>query len=546
MRRALPCLILSCCLLASRRPALADVELKFSGWISADIRYRVAGIPRELSEGPLTRETPVPSQWQLKNGWSRNENRVRATLGLNINQKVRGVADVEMVSYGFSDLRDLDSSTLRDRVDPYFFEFHAAYVDISNVVKGLDLRIGRQVVPWGAADKFNPVSNLNTLDLSDPLMFGRALANNMVRIDYSPIPDLSFTAVVIPTFRPAQLPRTAPLALLDPLRPPPLGDPALIEIIDQDRNLLLGLSRGRLRVEPAALLPEISFANTQVGLRAAYKLFEQDVAISYYRGRFGVPVPAWSVVAGTLDDPVVRAGVVYPRVDILGVEAAGSIEKLGGLGYWAEAAVNFPEQVETAFYDNALKPRPDIGPLIEIEYQPVPGGGYQRGYLSPEKPGRAPLRPYVVSKTPFVKATVGADYTLAGGKIYLNLQYVHGFIDEFGSGRAARPRAEPGAPIRFESKLGDYLVGGMDLKLLRDRLLLRLFAVLKLPSVDLETRLWDEYAPTGVIFPQIVWTVWDATELMVGSFIMLGDRSTKFGDPAAGGTEVFAKAKISF
>ena len=37
-----------------------------------------------------------------------------------------------------------------------------------------------------------------------------------------------------------------------------------------------------------------------------------------------------------------------------------------------------------------------------------------------------------------------------------------------------------------------------------------------------------------------------ATELSVGAFVFLGDSSTKFGDPAAGASEVFAKAKFTY
>jgi hypothetical protein len=163
--------------------------------------------------------------------------------------------------------------------------------------------------------------------------------------------------------------------------------------------------------------------------------------------------------------------------------------------------------------------------------------------------GTPAARPLVISSTPFVKATIGADYTLAAGKVYLNFQYVHGFIDEFGAGRSPRPRRNPRdineAP-RFEARVGDYLVAGLDLKFFSDRLLCRLFGVFKLPSVDLASRLWDDWAPTGVLFPQIIWSVWDGTELMIGGFLMFGDRTTKFGEPAAGGTEVFAKAKVSF
>ena len=213
----------------------ADIDFKFSGSISSDIRFRVLADERPPP-------TPPPTQWGLlKNGVSRNENRIRAALTAKLGERVRAVADVEMVTFGFSDLTDIDSATLRPRVDPYYFEFHAAYIDINNLfgsyIPRFDLRIGRQTVPWGSADKFNPIANVNTLDLSDPLLFGRALANNMVRADWNPIGDLTFTAVLVPVFRPAQLPRTAPLALLDPLRPAPIADQDVRAALDQERAI---------------------------------------------------------------------------------------------------------------------------------------------------------------------------------------------------------------------------------------------------------------------------------------------------------------------
>lgn len=540
MRKLLPALLL-CLPCATAR---ADIDLKFSGWVSTDIRYRVAG--GEPRDPPVT-----PTQWTLlKNGWSRNENRVRAALSIGLGEKVRAVADGELMMFGFSDIKDLDSTTLRDRVDPYYFELNAAYIDINNLVKGLDLRIGRQVVPWGAADKFNPVSNLNTLDLSDPLQFGRALANNMIRVDYTPLGDLTFTAVVVPIFRPAQLPRTAPLALLDPLRPPPIAEVDTARALDEGRQIYrvtnpacLNDQLARLQpqcnpltVQADVLQPEISGRNTQFAFRAAYKLLGQDVALSYYHGLFGVPVPAWSFLTGTISNTVARTGLVYPHVDIVGAELAGSIERLGGVGYWAEAALNIPQEVRLGLYEEVLTGQPRA-----IEYNGSVPTFFPLG-------SRQALRPTVVQSAPFVKATLGADYTIKG-RVYVNFQYVHGFIDEFGAGRAPRPRRDPqdvSEQPRWESRLGDYLVAGMDIKTLQDRLLFRFFGVLKIPSLDLGTRQFDDYAPTGVLFPQIVWNVWDGTELMIGGFIMLGDRSTKFGEPAAGGTEIFAKAKVSF
>lgn len=543
-------LILTCALLAMARPARADVDLKFSGWISSDIRFRVLGEERPLPN-------PVPAQWSLlKNGFSRNENRIRAALNLKIGTKVRAVADAELQLYGFSDIRDIDSTTLRDRVDPYYLEVHAAFIDVNNlfgdVIPRFDLRIGRQTVPWGAADKFNPISNINTLDLSDPLQFGRMLANNMIRADWNPIGDLTFTAVLIPIFRPAQLPRTAPNALLDPLRPAPLMNQGIRAALDQERGLYVPvvdpatgelIPSGRtLTIDAGVWAPEISAANMQFAFRTGAKLFGQDVGLSYYHGRFGVPVPAWSVVTGSVDNNVVQTTLVYPKTDVIGVEMAGSIQRLGGLGYWIEAAVNIPGEVRMGIYDGITSP----GKLRPLEYQLDPATGrYLRVTFNPDQ---QVSRPVVVESTPFVKATIGVDYTI-GGRAYINIQYVHGFIDEFGAGRAARPRRNSidiREQPRIESRLGDYIVAGVDVKTLHDRLLLRLFGVLKLPSVDLESLLWDDYAPTGVLFPQIIWTVADATELMLGGFVLLGDRSTKFGDPAAGASEIFVKARVSF
>ena len=344
---------LAACALVAPAAARADVDLKFSGWISSDMRFRVLGEERAPPN-------PVPSQWSiLKNGFSRNENRIRAALNLRIGDKIRGVADTELLLFGFSDLSDIDSTTLRNRVDPYYLEVHAAFIDINNlfgdVIPRFDLRIGRQTVPWGAADKFNPISNLNTLDLSDPLQFGRALANNMIRADWNPVGDLTFTAVLVPVFRPAQLPRTAPVALLDPLRPAPVANQGIRSALDDERAIYVPLydpvtgtylpSGRTLTITADVLAPEITASNMQFGFRATTKVKDQDIGISYYHGRFGIPVPAWSISTGTLDNNLTQTLLVYPRMDVLGLEMAGSIERLGGLGYWAEAAVIFPGEV---------------------------------------------------------------------------------------------------------------------------------------------------------------------------------------------------------
>jgi hypothetical protein len=77
--------------------------------------------------------------------------------------------------------------------------------------------------------------------------------------------------------------------------------------------------------------------------------------------------------------------------------------------------------------------------------------------------------------------------------------------------------------------------------LFSDQLLIRLFGAFKVPQMgDQDPKF------TAVIFPQIAWAVWDATELSVGAFLFLGDRDTKFGDPAAGASEIFMKARFTY
>jgi hypothetical protein len=509
-------------LIAASAPARADlVDIKFGGQIAADIRYRLAG--EEVP--PPGRDTPYPSQYRLlKYGFSRNENLIKAQLALTIADKVKAVADVDFYWYGYSDVSDIDAATLHERVDPYRLEAHAAYVDVYRILPRLDLRIGRQVVVWGTADKFNPTNNLNSLDLSDPLLFGKALANQMIRLDYNPWGDIILTAVWVPIFRPAQLPRTAPLAVTDKTRPAPIQDETQRELIGYLASIM-----PPNQINVYGMQPDPSIENSQVGLRLAGRLLGQDVSVSYYHGRFGIPFPSF-----TVNRPmgIVNVSLMWPRMDVVGLDLAGSIEKLHGLGYWVEGAVFFPQEVTYGIYNDSS------GGHTPVSFVRDPN----THEWTINSSGTEGTRGVVVPSTPFFKLTVGFDYSW-NKYLYTNFQYVHGFIDEFGAGSQAyaRPGMTPGSAYRVEDRIGDYLVVGSDIKLFNDALLIRLFGAFKLPHVG-----DDDPKFTAVIFPQIAWAVWDATELSLGAFLFLGDRDTKFGDPAAGASEIFAKARFTY
>ena len=512
-------------------PARAELDFKWGGVIQSDMRYRLLADPQTIA---------YPSQMQLlRNGFSRNENLIKTQLSVGIGAKVKAVADVDLYMYGFSDTPDIDSLTLHERLDPYRIEVNAAYIDIYKIAPGLDLRIGRQVVNWGTADQFNPTSNVNTLDFSDALMFGKALANNMIRADWNPVGDWVFTGVFVPIFRPAMLPRTAPIALLDPTRPLSVQDDAYFKAV-----YLLQHIYNVNRVDVTALQPAPSIENAQFAFRAAGRLGGQDMSVSWYHGRFGVPVPS----ATTFDfkNGVALVDVAFPREDVIGADIGGTIPKLGGMGYWVEGAVVIPQPVAFQLYEetqsgNRFDDRfhvNDKGVVVQDHILVKPDGTYGAPVTG--------VRPYVNTGTPYLKLTIGGDYSI-NEHIYLNVQYAHGFFDEFGTG--LQYRSDPSSPDgwRKEQRIGDYIIAGADMKFVSDTLKIRLFGVLKVPSVDLfHGFTFDEWKATGVVYPQISYQVWDGTELAAGAFLFLGDHSTKFGDAAAGASEVFFKARFQY
>jgi hypothetical protein len=346
--------------------------------------------------------------------------------------------------------------------------------------------------------------------------------------------DLIVTAVFVPIFRPAQLPRTAPLALTQVQRPAPVQEDSIRSTLG---SLAFAMPPNLINVY--TMQPEPSIANAQEGIRIAGRIpkIDVDASLMYYHGRFGIPTPSFTVNA---PNSIVNALVMWPRMDVLGFDFAGSLEKLKGLGYWFEGAVYFPQKITYGIYNDSS------GGHDPVTFTPdmTDPNKYTLHLGYPEA-----MRGTVIPSTPFLKVTAGVDFSW-NKYLYTNLQYVHGFIDEFGAGKQcyALPGEGPGGITRCESRIGEYIVAGADLKLFNDALLIRFFGAFKIPHVDDLAGSFKDEMPkfTAVLFPQIAWAVWDATELSIGAFVFLGDSSTKFGDPAAGASEVFAKAKFTY
>lgn len=360
-------------------------------------------------------------------------------------------------------------------------------------VDGLDLRIGRQIITWGTADRFHPTANLNPLDVHDALKFGAQVANEMIALRWHPdaslgdeddpwLTELGLEIVFVPFFKPAQLPQSAGLAFTDEQEFTRRADSeALQPLLDLQRTLT---QAGTVfNYHPLVELPGREIANSMAGARLQWKLLGVDMSASYFRGFDDFPRAEHvdAELDGTLEETFIK--LTYPRMQVLGVDAATSLDFLDGLGLWGEVAVVFHDDLY-----RVVDTHGQIETIVEKEH----------------------------AKGQFVKATVGTDYTPLPWW-YLNVQYLHGFVDEFGA-----------------AKLGDYLVPGMDFKLFRDTLLLRFFSI-----IDLQDR-------SFVLFPQVVATPWNGGEVSVGAFLFMGPDDTKFGSDVAGRSTVFVKGKASF
>ena len=384
----------------------------------------------------------------------------------------------------------------RQALDPWRLESDALFVELVDIAgkgSGLDLRIGRQQIIWGTADKFHPVSNLNALDVEDALLFGAVVANEMISLRYRPgvsagdedspwFDELSFEVVFVPFFKPAQLPNSAGLAFTDQAELERQAKTVELRKLIQAQKDVSNLFT--FSYSPEVVLPAKEGANSMVGARLGWRLLGIDMGFSYFYGFDGFPRAEKVIVNvdGTRADSAIR--LTYPRKHVFGIDMATSLDFLGGVGLWAEVAV--------VAHDNLYRfidPRPILAaPVLEKEHD----GGV------------------------FVKAVVGIDYTF-GSRWYVNIQYMHGFVDEFG-----------------QRNLGDYLVAGSEIKFPKDIISLRLFTIL-----DFDTFSY-------VVYPQLTATPWSGAELAVGGFLFLGTPDSKFGAKIAGRSTVFFKATYRF
>ncbi len=403
------------------------------------------------------------------NSFTWNENQ----LGLKFEGSYSGnyhlYSEVRLRGFNFPEVSQTADLQGKDNIYKWGLEFREAYLDLYQFgLEDLDVRIGRQILSWGTADKLNPTGNICPEDLEDVFNFGEQSGVNSVLATYY-LGDFTFSGVYVPAFTPAVLPSGIYVsALFEPMELPP--------------GMTLRKYGDKI------ILPEQKFTeSSQAAFKVGTNLFDYDLSFSYYYGRDDLPLLNKVIIfpVDTLGTVDVTAEMIYPKMQVIGTDFAGSFLDVG---IWGEAAITIPDEVEMQTI---------VGDSTTISI--------------------------ALKDDPYCKFVLGGDYTFKNG-IYLNTQYLHGFVHERGN-----------------DSLNDYLTFRFEKKFFNDEL-----KIVPIGGAVSVTD-WDDYENNYglVLNPELSFFPYDNIEMILGAYILDGKGSNMFSN-LKDNDEVYFKAKVSF
>ncbi len=323
-------------------------------------------------------------------GWA------RASVGTNARARI----DVDLRVH-----HAVDATTIEESSDPMAvlgvsWRVHEAVLDLRELgVKALDLELGVQRAPWGVADGFHVVDRVNPWDLENPLALDARLPVPMARALLHKGP-VGLEGVWVPIAWPAVLPRQG----VDLL-------PGAEDMIGDDSDFGATFEDVTVNdVEARIEAPSRILGNMGGGARLSWAAPFGDLAASYFHGRDSLPQADGEMVLTGFQTSNQRVDVAvplsYPLIDVAGLEARG--ELFADIGGWVEAAVVFPERTVAKASLTQLEALETLGTIDEVP-DPLPKVVTQDG-------------------EPYPTWVVGLDRGF--GRLYLNLQWIHGFPTE--------------------------------------------------------------------------------------------------------------------
>lgn len=492
------------------QPVQADrFKLKWGGEIASNLF---------LGLQPSTGDIPQNNLGKLFN--YRNTNQISLSLSPRFGSSIAGKANIEFRNLNFSPGMALSdqpgalgkpSSDLEDynKVLPVSVRVNELYVDFYGLIPRVDLRIGQQRIAWGTATIFNPTDNLNPYNLENPIDFQRRLGVPAAKFDISAGDHVTISLVNVFMFTPPVL----PIALFR-------------EVTTIDTSVLVpsGFSLGAIQSTELVEQPIFDVSNMIPAARIAVDLQGINFSASYTYGRLYIPVPSSIPITGVsintgtetvrisenmgadgfklidclrkdrkpscqVNATAENVRLVFPRVHIVGMDFATS---LGGVGFWAEAAIFIPEQTVEAKFSL---------PNYLIENMKI---------IDPTLPTKVGTPLTTFKKEVFFKITAGLDYTFPGGW-YFNLQYLYGFFNE-----------------QVWDELHHYAILAFRKSFFRDRLLIQLSAGMEIDSQRTEREKQDgNTVGLGfIVNPEIHYKPADVATLILGAIVTRGHEGT--------------------
>jgi len=445
---------------------MKKINLIFSIVIALIVSTNISMAQEDANKLKLSGQLITDQRFILEspNDWAWNENRLSLKFDKKISGNSKFFSEVWLRNIGLPNISTSSDLYNKGIIDPYNLEIREAYIQLFGFLSdNLDVKIGRQRITWGTADKLNPTDNLNPYDLEDILDFGRHRGSDAISFDYYFNSEFSLQGVYIPFFEPANMPVGIFANALNPSMELPQG------------MILMGFSDNVNM--PKYNLAESSTAGMKFkGFAAGF-----DFSLSYIWGRDGMPVSTYNtftpvdLIGGTS----INSDLSFYRTHIFGADLAGSI---GGIGVWAEAAAFLPE--------NEVVMTNDLSAFYPASPVPVTQDST------------------VLNKEAYLKFVIGGDYNFSNGT-YLNIQYMHGFMNERGA-----------------DNLNDYIFVQLERKFFDDKLKIAPLAGGFIVSD------WDDLKNNYalVYVPEISYMATDNAEISVSTAIFDGKGDNMFSN----------------
>jgi hypothetical protein len=361
-------------------------------------------------------------------------NRFRLEMQAPIGSKLYMFSSLDLRFYDFPRPQSLDDLEQIEQEFPLDLTLWEGFIDVYGFLfDNLDIRVGKQRINWGTADRLNPTDNLNPNDFSDILNFTEMIPSWAFKGTWY-AGDLRLTGVWLPSVSPILLPRN--------------GASLFVGEGGQFQNKLS--------------MPEQTAKNSMFAFRLSGNIDRWDYSLSYFNGYDDVPIAGRVVVNPSLSTTP-ELQMEFPKMQVIGADL---VTDLSGFGLWAEAGVFWPEEVPLTTVANGIETRQEQ-----------------------------------LKDTPYVKFTVGGDYTLSNG-LYLNTQWMHGFFTERGVGN-----------------LNDYFILELEKDYFDEDLLVTL-------GNSLEVNDWK--ALGYGLSPELTYQAIDNFEAGAGAFWVWGEEGTLF------------------